>query len=94
MTPRAGTLPPVVIAELLKASQGFNPEKEFPTGSFPRPWPFVGGHLGPAPPTPPTRQLIYEGLDEPTIVSRGEVPTVHVPEAHAQPSRRPARDPP
>ena len=54
----------------------FNPEVEFPRGSFPRPWPFVGGRLLPAPPTPPTRELIYKGK---TIVWRGEIPTIHVP---------------
>ena len=74
-----GSFPPAVIDELLKAARGFNPEEEFPTGSFPRPWPFVGGVLQPAPPTPPTRLLIYKGPDDPTIVWRGKIPTVHVP---------------
>jgi hypothetical protein len=74
-----GSFPPAVIDELLKAADGFNPEREFPKGSFPRPWPFVGGRLRPAPPIPPTRLLIYKGTDDPTIVRRGEIPTVHVP---------------
>ena len=30
-----GSFPPVVIAELLEAAQGFNPEKEFPRGASP-----------------------------------------------------------
>lgn len=74
----SGSFPPAVISELLKAARGFNPEEEFPKGSFPRPWPFVGGELRPAPPTPPTRRLIYKGPDDPTIVWRGEIPTVRV----------------
>ncbi len=108
-----GSFPPAVVDGLLKAAPGFNPEEEFPRGSFPRPWPFVGGCLGPAPPTPPTRQLIYKSPDSPIIVGRGEIPTVHVPrsdrreegtlvagdpavspEASAQQSWWPARDPP
>jgi len=56
-----GSFPPAVIDGLLKAADGFNPEREFPSGSFPRAWPFVGGRLGPAPPIPPTRLLIYKG---------------------------------
>ncbi len=75
----SGSFPPAVISELLKAARGFNPEEEFPRGSFPRPWPFIGGELRPAPPTPPTRRLIYKGLGDPTIVWRGEIPTVRVP---------------
>ena len=74
-----GSFPPAVIEELMKAAGGFNPGREFPRGSFPRPWPFVGGRLRPAPPIPPTRQLVYRGPDDPKIVWRGEIPTVHVP---------------
>ena len=74
----SGSFPPTLISELMKAARGFNPEEEFPKGSFPRPWPFVGGELRPAPPTPPTRQLIYKGSNDPAIMWRGEIPTVRV----------------
>jgi hypothetical protein len=83
----AGSFAPSVIEEILRSAEGFNPEAEFPRRCFPRPWPFVGGQLVPPPPDPPTRQLVYEEIDgKPTIVWRGEIPTVHVP-------RRLDRDP-
>ncbi len=75
----SGSFPPALISELMKAARGFNPEEEFPKGSFPRPWPFVGGRLRSAPPTPPTRQLIYKDQAAPTVVARGEIPIVRVP---------------
>ena len=74
-----GSYPPAVVDGLLRAARGFNPEQEFPQGSFARPWPFVGARLGPPPATPPTRRLIYKSPDSPIIVGRGEIPTVHVP---------------
>ena len=41
---------------------------------------FFGGELAPAPPTPPSRRLVIEEVDDKwTIVWRGEIPTVHVP---------------
>ncbi len=76
----AGSFPPPVIEEILSAAGGFNPESEFPSRSFPRPWPFVGGELRPRPPDPPSRQLVYAEVDgKQTIVWRGDIPTVHVP---------------
>jgi hypothetical protein len=75
-----GSFPPSVIEEILRTAGGFNPEDEFPARSFPRPWPFVGGQLGPPPPDPPTRQLVFDKIDgKQTIVWRGEIPSVHVP---------------
>jgi hypothetical protein len=95
-----------VIEPILKATGGFNPEVELPKGSFPRPWPFVGGELQPAPPSPPSRPLALDKIgDKWTIVRRGEIPTVRVPygavPCHADVKLRddamighPARDPP
>ena len=75
-----GSFPPAVIEAILKASGRFNPEAEFPQRSFPRPWPFVGGQLPPAPPPPPSRPLVLNKIgDKWTIVWRGEIPTVQVP---------------
>jgi hypothetical protein len=75
-----GSFPPTVIEAILRSAGGFNPEAEFPGRSFPRPWPFVGGQLGPPPPDPPSRQLVYDQIDgKQTIVWRGEIPSVHVP---------------
>jgi hypothetical protein len=75
-----GSFPPSVIEEILRTAGVFNPEAEFPARSFPRPWPFVGGQLGPPPPDPPSRQLVFDKIDgKQTIVWRGEIPSVHVP---------------
>ncbi len=36
--------------------------------------------MAPPPPDPPSRPLVYDTIDgKPTIVWRGEIPTVHVP---------------
>ncbi len=36
--------------------------------------------MAPPPPDPPSRSLVYDTIDgKPTIVWRGEIPTVHVP---------------
>ena len=87
-----GSFPPSVIDEILRSAAGFNPEAEFPQGSFPRPWPFVGGVLPPRPPDPPTRLLVYQEIDgQTTIVWRSEeIPTVQV----AGPSRSMVRERP
>ncbi len=70
----------LLIESILKASGGFNPEAAFPPRCFPRPWPFVGGQLPPAPPPPPNRSLVVHKIgDKWKIVWRGEVPTVRVP---------------
>ncbi len=75
-----GSLPPGVVATILQATAGFNPEAAFPQGSFPRAWPFVGGRLPPPPPPPPSRRLVIRKVGEKwKIVWRGEIPTVHVP---------------
>ena len=76
----SGSFAPAVIEEILKAAVGFDPEAEFPKGSFPRAWPFVGGQLPLAPPPPPSRLLVIRRIGEKwTIIDRGTIPTVHVP---------------
>jgi hypothetical protein len=80
-----GSFPPPVIEEILKAVGGFNAADEFPDRSFPRPWPFVGGGLPPAPGAPPSRRLAFlETRGKATIVWRGEIPTVRVPRGRQQ----------
>jgi len=75
-----GSFTPSVIEEILSKAGGFKPEAEFPKRSFPRSWPFIGGQLAPPPPDPPTRPLVIENIGgKPTIVWRGEIPSVHVP---------------
>ena len=73
----------------------FNPAEEYPSGddfsggSFPRPWPFVGGRLPPTPPDPPTRCILKKKDRKWTLVRLQEtVPTVEV----AGPSRAQARN--
>jgi len=93
-----GSFPPALVEEILRSASSFNPALEFPCGgefpggSFPRPWPFVGGGLPPAPSDPPTRRLVIEEIDgKDTIVWREEgIPTVEV----AAPSRASARSRP
>ncbi len=75
-----GSFPPSVIEEILRNAGGFNHEAEFPSRSFPRAWPFIGGKLAPPPPDPPSRHLLFDDIDgKQTIVWRGEIPSVHVP---------------
>ncbi|MCP4657191.1 MAG: hypothetical protein GY856_17420 [bacterium] len=75
-----GSFPPSVIEEILRTGGGFNTDAEFPRRSFPRPLPFVGDQLGPPPPDPPSRQLVFATIDgKETIVWRGEIPSIHVP---------------
>ncbi len=74
-----GSQPPMLADTILQLS-GFNPETAFPTRSFPRAWPYVGGELPPPPTSPPTRKLALLQVDDHwEVVGRGEIPTVHVP---------------
>ena len=62
----------------LRGAAGRAAAAEFPYGCYPPALPFTGNPAPPRPPVPPTRRLVFEGLQ---VMGRGEIPTIMVPVA-------------
>ena len=62
-----------------KIGGAFDPQVEFPLGSFPPALQFVGAGLPLPPPKPPSRLLFYAEDNSTTILQRGEIPVIRLP---------------